>query len=67
MAMSRKDYETIALAFKNEVRHGNGYGLSDRAATVKLALCNVAADLAHEFALDNTNFDRQRFLTACGF
>lgn len=58
--MSRKDYEAIAAALKDEA-----LSLShvDGASTCVPA---IAARLATVFADDNPRFDRARFLAACG-
>lgn len=51
---SKKDYESIAALIKEATSWGNN--------TVK----NIAVGLADIFAADNTRFDRQKFLAACG-
>lgn len=51
--LSRKNYEAIAgIISKSEGRYGT--------------LWEIAKDLADYFEGDNPNFDRERFLKACG-
>lgn len=63
MAMSKKDYETIARALaahthtQNETQFDAGWTSAAR---------EIAIDLAHICANDNPRFDRARFLKACG-
>lgn len=57
--MSRKDYQLIAAAIKDEVEHSN--------IVQREVLAFVAIRLASVFVLDNSRFDRKRFLAACGF
>ena len=57
--MSRKDYVAIAAAIKlNFDLAYQGYG--------KIAVINVAADIAAYLRKDNPNFDAKRFYIACG-
>lgn len=60
MAMSRKDYvafaEVIALEIKANIP----------ATKAEQAVIDVAKSMADVFKRDNPNFDRARFLTACG-
>lgn len=57
--MSKKHYTAIALRFRLRLQ-----------AAKELAEVNVLEDLARDlclvFADDNENFDRGRFLAACG-
>lgn len=51
--LSRKDYEAIAeIISKSEGRYGTLYEL--------------AKQFANYFQVDNLNFDRKRFMEACG-
>ena len=70
MAMSKRDYERIALRisahylrFESEERclYEAGYTDGSR-ATAK----GLASDLADVLKADNPRFDRARFLKACG-
>lgn len=58
--MSKKDYEAIARAIKEEL--GPHISPPSRRIIQKLArsLCGI-------FKADNPNFNRERFLIACGF
>jgi hypothetical protein len=58
--MTRKDYVAIAGVINEVV---GAYG--EEAHTMD-ALKAVAKDLCGILKADNSNFDRQRFLTACG-
>lgn len=59
--MSRKDYELIAQAFKDE--------LDDELVTAEEigALKSLANRLAFCLSEDNDRFNAVRFITACGF
>jgi len=54
--MTRKDYVKFAAMFKNQ----KAYGVNAQAAD------SIALRMAVILAEDNPNFDRDRFLTACG-
>ena len=61
--MTKKHYEAIAaiIAYRADMQYPSdkvGYG----AATLRI----LAGELADYFATDNKNFDRARFLKACG-
>jgi hypothetical protein len=65
--MSRKDYELIAACIHRSrmvksLERDNKHRLQ-AIDGIKL----VAIDLASTFAADNPNFDRERFMAACGF
>ena len=64
--MTRKNFEAIAAIVKDEVEAT--LPLSDPATIVGAAygIEELAKSLADYFASDNPNFDRRRFLTACG-
>ena len=55
--MTKKDYMKFAEMLKNQrIIHGGD----------KLTLKQVSYGIAYIFAADNPNFDRSRFLIACG-
>lgn len=54
--MTRKHFEALASAIK---ANGSLYGYT-------AALDDLAKHLAHICAQDNPNFNRKRFLAACG-
>ena len=54
--MTRKDYKMIAKAIVET------FNETDMSADARL---NLAWKLALEFALDNPNFDKQKFFEAC--
>ena len=59
--MTKRHFEAIAAIIRRlstiHVPDENGQGM----------LLTVTNDLADYFATVNSNFDRQRFLSACGF
>lgn len=74
--MTRKHFETVALAIRFEViaaqdaqQHRparQDYTEGFDVGTLQ-ALESVANRLADRFEADNSRFDREKFLTACGF
>lgn len=60
--MTRKHYRAIAKIIKQE------YVFDDDAAAVysRPAIADIADRLADYFKQDNSRFDRQKFLDACG-
>jgi hypothetical protein len=65
MALSKKHYEAIARRIKAQLRRHEGDSFS--AAAARIALNELACDLAFDFRADNSRFDEARFLKACGF
>jgi len=58
--MTRKDFQLIADVIKPWVTRDGTPGVED-------ALCaSIARDFADRLASTNPNFDRARFLAACG-
>lgn len=53
--MNRKDFDTLARAFKN--MHGD---------ITQFAIRRAAVHLAREIKQDNANFDEKKFLERCG-
>lgn len=71
MAMSRKHYEAVAKAIRNEldIWANEQYLSGDKAYASRVvhdATRGIARELADTFASDNSRFDRQRFYRACG-
>lgn len=60
--MTRKHFEAVASVIKQRLIQAAYY---KDAAAVRLC-ADLAYDLAREFAAFNSNFDRTRFLRACG-
>jgi len=58
--MTRKDYVLLADAIKNARK------VEDDMGTVLVSVAHLAHTLATELEIDNSRFDRARFLTACG-
>lgn len=56
--MTRKHFEAIAADIKFQMEQSNDEG--------KAAIRSTAAALSVTFSIFNSNFDRRRFLTACG-
>ena len=61
--MTRKHFEAIAALIKAEQEQP----MYDDLPACREAVKDVALRLASQFNLENPRFDRQRFLTACGF
>jgi len=61
--MARKDFELIAAAVRDQLDAARSDAAAEHARAYLGAL---ARDLAHEFANGNPQFDRTRFLNACG-
>lgn len=64
MSMSRKDYEAIAEILRSEREYFQGE--SDLDIRALGTLTTVSARLSLLFAQGNPNFDREKFLKACG-
>lgn len=65
---SRKIYEAVAAEFKDELvwhTESDLYNDEERALIVNVLASN-ALRIARVFEKDNPNFDRLRFLRACG-
>jgi len=60
--MTRKDYEAIANVF-SKLSDSDIAGTPDG----NLMLSKVVEGVADVLKADNERFDRQRFLTACGY
>lgn len=58
--MTKKHFIKIAAAFKHRLNDG-------RMETPEDTLEHLALDLCGVFAEVNPNFDKQRFMNACGF
>jgi len=58
--MNRKDYIKFAAMFEREITRAKTKGIGS--ATMIVMACNTA-DI---FEADNPNFNRDRFLKACG-
>lgn len=63
--MTRKDYRAIAGCILDE-RNGSIMSRSNERNTI-LRLERLACQLSDVFKTDNPNFDRDRFMKACGF
>lgn len=63
--MTRKDFNLIASVFKDMAKWYDEYGnvTNDHAIETR---ANIANALADGLATTNPNFDRERFLVACG-
>ena len=60
MSMSRKHYREVAEIIRVAVNHAETY---DGTSTARM----IADEMASMFKRDNGLFDRDRFMTACGF
>lgn len=63
--MTRKHFEAIARIL--EWRNGSPDSTIDFDSGYNTAIRNIADDMADYFENENPRFDRERFLTACGF
>jgi len=66
MSMSRKHYREVAAILKAERFSQADEDTFDDALGANSVLDNVARGLATMFQIDNRNFDRDKFLEACG-
>jgi hypothetical protein len=57
MALTKKHFEGIAADLANELK-SKGH---------RATVYNIATALSYRFSRENSNFDRSRFLKACGF
>ena len=62
--MTRKDYIKLAAAIR--AQRDIQQSTEPRGKFYRAAIDAVAESIAAVLAADNPNFDRQRFLTACG-
>ena len=65
MAMSRKHYREVAAIIKEQWDYSLTLEKS-QGETVRAVLDSVASNLATMFRIDNSNFNRDQFLEACG-
>jgi CRISPR/Cas system-associated protein Cas10 (large subunit of type III CRISPR-Cas system) len=67
--MTRKDYETIAAAFRSANYYFSSsmfFGVGEKESAEKKAALNYTANqLADRIAADHPKFDRARFIAAC--
>jgi hypothetical protein len=63
--MTRKDYDLIAEAIK-DVGVFHDVGQSFKLMCPEDVLFSVAMELGRGLAADNPQFDRERFMVACG-
>jgi hypothetical protein len=68
MAMSRKHYNAVASVLSGQLTGPAPLTASwdVERQTERRVIENVARGLSNLFADDNPNFDRERFLAACG-
>lgn len=60
--MTRKDYSAVANIIKKEMDRCDGCDDG-----IVLALNRIVDEMCSVFKADNPNFDKDRFLSACGF
>jgi hypothetical protein len=65
MSMTRKHFVAFAQIIAAEVAEANELTPVRRNAALR-TLRSTARAMAREFAYDNRNFDRARFMDACG-
>lgn len=61
--MTKKDYELIAKAIKSAITYEQTFTDSN---TGTRSIAGVAFNLADDLARENSRFNREIFLTACG-
>lgn len=57
--MTKKHFEAAARIFR--------FRLAEASESERLLLLSTARDFADLFSQENPRFDREKFLTACGF
>lgn len=62
--VTKKDFKVIAEIIKHEYTRYDETGLDDFEG--KLTTASIAGQLSEYFTTQNPNFDRQKFLDACG-
>ena len=68
MAMSRKHYSAIAERFEDAATYvADNYGETLSRDEVADVLNYLAGKIAGVMSEDNANFDRRKFLAACGY
>lgn len=65
--MHRQNYEAIAQAIKDELSIAEGMFLPSDRHIRQATIYNIADRIADVMEADNPRFDREVFLTACGF
>jgi hypothetical protein len=67
MSMSRKHYREVAELIKSQVDEMySTFVNDDEIGTGQAILFNITSGLATLFKIDNSQFDRQKFMDACG-
>jgi hypothetical protein len=64
--MTRKDFEMVASGFFRALREADDMEPAERLAA-RTGLSYAANNIANSCFDANPRFDRQRFMTACGF
>lgn len=64
--MSKKHYVAIAKIIKSQIKLADFNGETEDSPAIRLTAINIARDFADFASLDNPEFDRARFLAACG-
>lgn len=62
---TKRHFEKVAAIIKNR-QPSRDNQITDY-HTLRVALSGIADDFADEFQASNENFDRRRFMKACGF
>ena len=64
--MTKKDYELIAAVIATNYRESHLWSNKDKREGAENSVECISEDLANMLAADNSRFDRERFLQACG-
>ena len=62
--MTKKDYIEIAKVINNHLFNDVR---NDKRLLSNMVIASVVSELCTYFEKDNPNFDRERFISACGF
>lgn len=65
--MTRKQYKAIAEVLKGAKDYADQSKVVEERVFVSATVAGITDNLATVFKLDNPKFDRDKFLTACGF
>ena len=65
MAMSRKHYREVASIIREQWEESERLPANER-IEVRTSVALITQGIATMFQIDNSNFDRSKFLEACG-
>jgi hypothetical protein len=65
--MQKRHFELVAASIHRSQMASNIGGTAAKKEAARRAIHLVATDIAVSFAHENPNFDKARFMAACGF